>query len=303
MQSPNIRNEQSSSSSSNADLLTKRFQKILEEPENYEAMQRLINDLHRAHDDACKAGRYDEAELADSRLQQLWIHEQNRRKEEERSEQIAQRLAVEEAHMLELSEFNEIWDAKVEEFENHAEVLQQTLHGRQQQELQAFMRKHEEDADASKMKESKQLLNLRFVEAKHVKLKNYEGATTTRRAVEMMYCQELDMFQTKTQNRLNTLEEKLVTRQELEMKGLLKRIKSGREEQRQARKVELQRLLQRYHNVKSQLESQQSITRLKLEKSPNKNSFGTPMKKLGSQVKSSGYGQRNNSQQSRRISN
>ena len=50
---------------------------------------------------------------------------------------------------------------------------------------------------------------------------------------------------------------------DLEMAGLLKRIKSGREEQKLARKQELQRLLQRYHNVKSQLESSQNIVRVK----------------------------------------
>merc|ERR1719499_3090975 len=51
------------------------------------------------------------------------MHEENRRREELRSQQLAERLGVEEAHMKELQEFNEIWDKKVQEFEAHAAVL------------------------------------------------------------------------------------------------------------------------------------------------------------------------------------
>ena len=55
----------------------------------------------------------------------------------------------------------------------------------------------------------------------------------------------------------------------------LKRIQSGREEQKHARKTELERLLQRYHNVKTQLESQQTIIRQRSEKYPTTAGFNT----------------------------
>merc|ERR1719437_138502 len=63
-------------------------------------------------------------------------------------------------------------------------------------------------------------------------------------------------------------EEQFLHKQQLEMGGLLKRIQSGREEQKQARKSELERLLQRYHNVKTQLESQQKIIQQRVERYP-----------------------------------
>ena len=47
---------------------------------------------------------------------------------------LAERLGVEEAHMKELQEFNEIWDKKVADFEHHAANLQNTLAARHQQE-------------------------------------------------------------------------------------------------------------------------------------------------------------------------
>ena len=43
-------------------------------------------------------------------------------------------------------------------------------------------------------------------------------------------------------------------------------VAAGREEQRLARKQELERLLQRYHNVKLQVESQQKVARQRHEK-------------------------------------
>merc|ERR1719446_1430467 len=60
---------------------------------------------------------------------------------------------------------------------------------------------------------------------------------------------------------LGLAEKKFVEKQQMEMKGLLKRVAAGREEQRLARKQELERLLQRYHNVKLQVESQQKVAR------------------------------------------
>jgi hypothetical protein len=40
----------------------------------------------------------------------------------------------------------------------------------------------------------------------------------------------------------------------------------GREEQKKQRQLDLERLLQRYQNVKSELESQQNIERIRSEK-------------------------------------
>lgn len=48
-----------------------------------------------------RQGKYVEAEIAKNRLEELKVHEENRRKEAMRSRQLAERLGVEEAHMLE----------------------------------------------------------------------------------------------------------------------------------------------------------------------------------------------------------
>lgn len=49
-----------------------------------------------------------------------------------RSRQLAERLGVEEAHMLEYQQFNMDWDRKMGEFENHANDLVDAMRQRHQ---------------------------------------------------------------------------------------------------------------------------------------------------------------------------
>ena len=51
-----------------------------------------------------REGKYIEADIAKKRLEELRQHEDNRKQEGLRSRQIAQRLGVEEAHMLEFQQ-------------------------------------------------------------------------------------------------------------------------------------------------------------------------------------------------------
>lgn len=51
-----------------------------------------------------------------------------------------------------------------------------------------------------------------------------------------------------------------------ELIALQKRIQTGREEQKKQRHLDLERLLQRYQNVKAELEAQQNLERIRMEK-------------------------------------
>jgi len=68
---------------------------------------------------------------------------------------------------------------------------------------------------------------------------------------------------------MQTLAEKFKAKQTGELLALRKRIQTGREEQKKQRQLDLERLLQRYQNVKSELESQQNIERIRAEKYMN----------------------------------
>lgn len=59
-----------------------------------------------------------------------------------------------------------------------------------------------------------------------------------------------------------------------ELLALQKRIQTGREEQKKQRQEDLERLLQRYQNVKSELEAQQNLERMRLERETQSGAYG-----------------------------
>jgi len=222
-----------------------------------------VLEMHRQ--ECVDAGRYHEAALANARLKQLREQEDKRRREELQQEQLAERLGIEEAHMAELREFNALWDAKMKEFEAHAESLAGMLGERHEQELGAHMSKMKEELMA-RPQWSRDLLNMRKVEKNLARLKKYDEAADQKDHADVIENDELKSWEDKRGARLKMAEKKFVEKQQMEMKGLLKRVAAGREEQRLARKQELERLLQRYHNVKLQVESQQKVARQRHEK-------------------------------------
>mmetsp|Transcript_22262 Transcript_22262/g.41001 ORF Transcript_22262/g.41001 Transcript_22262/m.41001 type:complete len:272 (+) Transcript_22262:109-924(+) len=238
------------------------------------AIVEFLEVLEKHRVDCEKQGKYEEAELARTRLMQLQQHEENRRREELRSQQLAERLGVEEAHMKELQEFNEIWDRKVADFEVHASNLQNTLASRHRQEHAVYVEKQRKEVEPRTPRWSRDLLNLRKIQETLAKQKKYAEASKTKEHADRLEEKELAAWKAKREAKIAALEEQFLHKQQLEMGGLLKRIQSGREEQKQARKAELERLLQRYHNVKSQLGSQQKIIQQRVEKYPLTASVG-----------------------------
>ena len=124
------------------------------------AVQDFLQILEEHRKNCERQGKYVEAEIAKNRLEELKLHEENRRKEAMRSRQIAERLGVEEAHMLEFQQFNIVWDKKMQQYEDHADELVEAMQERHQGELREFQRKLL--GKQQKPKFSRELLNLRL---------------------------------------------------------------------------------------------------------------------------------------------
>lgn len=97
-----------------------------------------ILEEHRV--ECVKNGLYAEAEVAQKRLEELRAHEKNRRAEAIRARHIAERLDVEEAHMLEFESFNTRWDQKMQEYDERTEMLQRAMVEKHQEELEQWYR-------------------------------------------------------------------------------------------------------------------------------------------------------------------
>lgn len=298
-------------------------------------------DILEEHRSNCeRQGKYVEAEIARARLDELRLHEETRRKEAMRSRQLAERLGVEEAHMLEFQQFNLLWDKKMAEYEENAAKLILAMKERHAAELRDFQQRL--IAKASIPRHSKEYLNLRKIQEVLARQKNYvEAAKIKEKADELVRSglalekneeedeeegeEEDDVEEEKetedeeegrgsrsgereggerndaraseclahplarrlihafarSRSQMAYEEEKWLNQRQadmyqkemrfkqklkVELLALKKRIEQGKGEQKRQRQVMLERLLQRYQNVKRELEQQQRLERVRAEK-------------------------------------
>jgi len=223
----------------------------------------------RRHRLSCgKKGKYQEAKLATARIEQLLAYEGDKWTEDLRSQQHAQRLDIEEKHMREMQELNESWDKLFSDFEANAATIQNTLVQRQKAAYHAFVAKLREKAKLKKPQWSRELLQLRKIQSFHAKLKQYDEAEKTQADADRLEAKERALWKSQTDDKFAVLEEQFLMKQKLEMAGLLKRIKTYREENIQLRFNDLENLIRHYHNVKTQAESQQKIEQQRVYRYP-----------------------------------
>merc|ERR1711937_1132263 len=215
-----------------------------------------ILDEHRRHCE--REGKYLEAETAARRLRELRQHEENRRREAMRSRQTAERLGIEEAHMLEFEQFNAIWEQRMQEYERSAEEGLEKLKEKHLAEIMAFQEEWQNKLPR-KPKLSKELLNMRKIQDTLAKQERYQEAQKIKFKADEREAWELARLQDQLSQTLAAKEQRIRQKQHQELTGLAKRIQRGREEYKKLRQVELERRLQRYKNVKDDLTAKQKI--------------------------------------------
>lgn len=212
-----------------------------------------------------RQGKYVEAEIAKKRLEELRQHEEERRQETLRSRQIAQRLGIEEAHMLEFQQFNTMWDRKMKEYDERATELLEAMRQRHEFDMSEYQQKKLAEAPR-KPKHSSELLDLRRIELVLAKQGEYAEAQKVKVRADALEAAEGERAKTERDQQMLNAQAKFSARQEQELNALRQRIHTGAEEQRHARQQDLERLLQRYHNIKAELESQQLAERARAKK-------------------------------------
>lgn len=215
-----------------------------------------ILDEHRRHCE--REGKYLEAETAARRLRELRAHEENRRREAMRSRQTAERLGIEEAHMLEFEQFNAIWEQRMQEYEKSAEEGLEKLKEKHLAEIMAFQEEWQNKLPR-KPKLSKELLNMRKIQDTLARQERYQEAQKIKFKADEREAWELARLQDQLSQTLAAKEQRIRQKQHAELTGLAKRIQRGREEYKGLRQCELERRLQRYKNVKDDLTSKQTI--------------------------------------------
>ncbi|KRX10293.1 hypothetical protein PPERSA_09677 [Pseudocohnilembus persalinus] len=258
-------NQSFNSVSSRQSSRLKKNQKVSlpEETEDLEQYVEILLD----HQKTCeKTGKYIEAEMAKRRLSEIKKELEKRNKNELKFRHISEKSEIERAHVAEFNEFNQFWDEKMREFDEDALKVEEQTIERQQIELQQFVQELERSIPLAP-KDTAEQLNLKKMEESLAKQQEYMEAHKVQQQILALEKDEYQKWIHQRQKKIQNLVTQLQTRQKNELNALRQRIQSGQEEQRKVRSLELEKLLQKYQNVRKELDASQTSEASKLEKS------------------------------------
>jgi hypothetical protein len=189
----------------------------------------------------------------------LKAHEEKRQEDAMRARHISDMLEIERAHMTEFQSFNMIWNKKIQDYESQCEKTIAIMKSRHEDELKEYQQQI--STRQRKPKFSTELLNYRKIEEHLVKSKDYAEAHKTKQKADELESIEIERWEKNRKKGLNRLEKQFMSNKNQELENLKKRQQTGREELKKRRKLDLERLLQRYQNMKKEMEVKQSLER------------------------------------------
>ena len=212
-----------------------------------------------------QSGKYVEAEMAKNRIKELKEQKKQMDLDELQTRQQNENIELEETHIMEFNNFNQEWDKRMNEFQVHSSQLIKALEEKHIAQHEEYRNKIEEKVP-NKFKPSPELLNLRRIQVNLANQKEYSEAHQVQVRAQKLEKKEHERYMEERAIKIENLENKLFQKQENEMEALRKRIIAGENEQKKQRALELERMFQRYQNVKKELENQHKMERIRLEK-------------------------------------
>lgn len=216
-------------------------------------------------------GNYKEAAKANKQLEVLKEQETKRQEKAVRARQLSDLQDIQRSHVIQFEEFNRSWDKYMEDFDNMSKSYIQQMTERHAILLLEFQKQLSEELAKRPLKFSKELVEMRRVEAMHVKNRNYVEAQKVK-----AICDKIEDKERGDNNQDFALvfarrEASFRQQQENELQALFKRIEGRRKEHLKQRSIDTKRLLQRNKNVQSVLESKQSLENQRLHDEIRKN--------------------------------
>jgi hypothetical protein len=224
----------------------------------------MLLEAHRAR---CERQQlYVEAALVADKVAQLRAHEDSRRAHSLAVRHLAERLDLEEAHILEFDEFGLAWEQKMKQFDAETLVRIQTLKARLTAELEQWTAQEQEQL-LMRPKFSKQLLQLRSKQESLARARDYVGAERVRAQAAQLERVELDALKASWGVRVHQKRARFLESQAREESGFASRRAEERAQLEQRKRSELRSLVvQKYANLKGELERSHAKERSRLEK-------------------------------------
>lgn len=212
---------------------------------------------------ACQArSLYNEANLVQQVLRNLRLEEESRHVRGLTEQQMDERRVLEDAHRDEFRRFHHVWNIKIDAFEEEQLEQEIALLERQNEELVAF---HEEmrEFNPRVLRYSRKLLHARAKQHTLARQKDYVNAQMEKEKADAIEVADMERFEETRSAMYERREYALRHRHQQELLALRMKVESRRLFLERGRKKELDVLLQRYINVRRELESQQNIVRSK----------------------------------------
>ncbi|CDW84238.1 UNKNOWN [Stylonychia lemnae] len=210
-------------------------------------------------------GNFVEANIAKQRIEDLKIQEGQRQLENLMLKQQQDRLQMEEEHAKEYENFQSEWDQRMQQKEQEHNIALQQLEENQQKELE-MNRANLEQKISQVFKASSELLNLRKIQDQLARQKEYAEAHKVQAKILELERIEQDKYNGARNKKIVAAETTLIQKQQIQMNALRKKCEGQMAEDRKLREQQQEKMLQRYMNIKKELENAQNLERIKLEK-------------------------------------
>ena len=155
---------------------------------------------------------------------------------------------LENSQLEELSLFNQQWDQRMLQLQNQGQTLQQDLGSRHANECEDLRQNFL--AAQSPPKGNPELLNLIEMRKKMVKTRRYADADMASQRIEEIKESLNKEWNAKEKAKLEMLMGNLKKKHAMEMQGLKIRVENGIGEEEKVKAKELDKLLQKYQNLR-----------------------------------------------------
>ena len=236
----------------------------LELPENGK-MEDYLQVLEEHRRNCEREGNFMEAEMAKNRIEELKMQEAQRQLEQLMLKQQQDRLQIEESHTNEYQLFQQEWDQRLSQKEQEHMQLIQQLDERHQKELEDNRNELDQRVPVN-FKHSSELLNLKKIQDQLVRQQEYAEAHKVQAKIIELEKEEQIKYGQVREKKIVAAETLIIQKQQQQMNALRKKCENTLHEERNERDDQHNKMLQRYQNVNRELETQQNLERIRLEK-------------------------------------
>ncbi|EAS05998.2 EF hand protein (macronuclear) [Tetrahymena thermophila SB210] len=197
-------------------------------------------------------GNYSEAKKAHLKILEIKQKEQLRQKNNLRFMQEEELVNIEQLQKNQFEEFTKAWDNYMAEYEATAYLSLEKLKEKHLKEIEEYTNEIRQDL-FSKIKYSKQLIEMRHKEKILVKLKQYNDAEKIKQKADSIEDYERKQKEAEIEEKIEMKVSILRKNQSQVLQALLKRIQADRTHQLKQRQQDSNRLIMKNRNIRNEL--------------------------------------------------